>query len=108
MPTTSLAEMSFDFDVTVDGVDAIFLAGRGLDDFFIFGQIPTQIPIPNGDPNAFILLRHDFVLPEFPLRERVPPSIPVSEGAVVRAVSRAIGGVSFFHWLQWANFWSRW
>jgi hypothetical protein len=35
MPTTLLAGTSFDFDVTVDGVDAIFLAGRGLEDLFL-------------------------------------------------------------------------
>jgi hypothetical protein len=97
MPTTSPAAMNFDFDVTVRGVDAIFLAGQGLDDLFFVKLIPVPIPIPNGDPNAFILLRHDFLVPEFPLTERVPPSIPIVEGATVKAVERAIGGVSFFN-----------
>jgi hypothetical protein len=86
----------FEFDVTVDGVDAIFLAGRGLNDIFLFEQIPTPIPIPNGDPDAFILIRHDFLVPEFPLTETVPPSIPIVPGAKV-TFRHAIGGVSFFN-----------
>lgn len=73
--------------VTVDGVDAIFLAGRT--------DVPP-IPLPDGDPNAFILLRHDFLVPEFPLTETLPPFIPITEGAVMRADSRATGRVSFF------------
>lgn len=73
--------------VNVDGVDAIFFAGR---------TDVSPIPLPNGDPNAFILIRHDHLVPEFPLTESLPPLIPVTEGAVVRAISRATGGVSFF------------
>lgn len=88
MTTTSLARgTSFDFNVTVDGVDAIFLAGR---------TDVLPIPTPTGDPNAFVLERHTFLVPEFPLTEELPPSIPVSERAVVRVIKAAIGGVSFF------------
>jgi len=88
MPTTSLAtETRFDFDMTIDGVDAIFLAGR---------TDVLPIPEPNGDPDAFILKRHGLLLPEFPLTEELPPAVPVVGGAEVRVVNRAIGGVSFF------------
>lgn len=87
MATKGLAGGIFDFEITADGVDAIFLAGR---------TDVLPIPAPDGDPNAFILLRHNSLLPEFPLTEMLPPSIPIAEGAVVRVSSRAIGGVSFF------------
>lgn len=90
MPATLLAtgvtSNTFRFDVTIDGVDAIFIAGR---------TDVLPIPTPTGDPEAFILKRHGFLVPEFPLTEELPPSVPVVEGAVVRMDSRAIGGVSF-------------
>jgi hypothetical protein len=78
----------FRFDVTVDGADAIFIAGRT-------DLLP--IPRPNGDASAFILLRHPFLVPEFPVTEQLPPSIPVRQGAIVNVVDPAIGGVSFFN-----------
>jgi hypothetical protein len=78
----------FRFDVTVDGADAIFIAGR---------TDVLPIPRPDGDASAFILLRHPFLVPEFPVTEQLPPSIPVEPGAVVKVVDPAIGGVSFFN-----------
>ena len=89
---------SFRFDVTIDGVDAIFIAGR---------TDVLPIPTPDGNLDAFILKRHNFLVPEFTLTEELPPSVPIAEGAVVRVVSRAIGGVSFFQRLQRTYFWSR-
>lgn len=79
---------TFRFDVTIDGVDAIFIGGR---------TDVLPVPTPDGNPDAFILKRHNLLVPEFPLTEELPPSVPIAEGAVVRVVSRAIGGVSFFN-----------
>jgi hypothetical protein len=78
----------FRFDVTVDGADAIFIAGR---------TDVLPIPRPDGDASAFILLRHPFLVPEFPVTEQLPPSIPIAPGAAVKVVGPAIGGVSFFN-----------
>ena len=88
MTTNRSCTATFGMLVTVDGVDAIFLAGR---------TDVLPIPLPNGDPNAFILLRHGILVPEFPLMEELPPSIPIAEGAKVRVASPATGGVSFFN-----------
>jgi hypothetical protein len=88
LPTTPPAtESVFEFDVKIDGVDAIFIAGR---------TDVLPIPTPDGNPNAFILIRHDHKVPEYPLTEKLPPFIPVTEGAVIRPVARAIGGISFY------------
>jgi hypothetical protein len=75
------------YDVTVDGSDAIFIAGR-----------TDVLPIPplNGNQNAFILLRHPYITPDG-IVETLPPSIPVSGGDVVRAADPAVGGVDFFN-----------
>ena len=85
---TGVTSNTFSFDVTIDGVDAIFIGGR---------TDVLPIPTPDGNPDAFILKRHSALVPEFPLTEELPPSVPIAEGAVVRVVSRAIGGVSFFN-----------
>lgn len=70
MPAKLLATgvtSTFRFDVTIDGVDTIFIAGR---------TDVLAIPTPDGNPDAFILKRHNFLVPEFPLTEELPPSVP--------------------------------
>ena len=73
--------------VTVDGSDAIFIAGRS-----------DLLPIPplDGNPSAFALVRHAFITPEA-IVETPPPFIPVSGGDVIRVADPAEGGVSFFN-----------
>lgn len=67
-------------DVTVDGSDAIFLAGR------------TDLVIPPAsDPWPGGMIRHGGPTPE-EIFETLPPSIPVSAGDVIRAADPAIGG----------------
>ena len=73
--------------VTVDGSDAIFIAGR---------SDLSSIPPLDGNPNAFILVRHAFITPEA-IVETPPPFIPVSGGDVIRVADPAEGGVNFFN-----------
>ncbi len=73
------------FDVTVDGPDAIWLAGR----------TDLVIPPANQDwPGG--LLRHGGITPEEAL-ESIPSFVPVTTGDVVRALDAAVGGVNFFN-----------
>lgn len=77
------------FNVTVDGPDAIFLAGR------------TDVTIPpvgdpwTGPPGGF-LVRHVSPTPEEAL-EQLPSSIPVSGGQTVRVLDPGVGGINFFN-----------
>ncbi len=75
-------------DVTVDGPDAIFLAGR------------TDVVIPDPalpwtGPGTH-LGRHGAPTPE-EAKESLPPSIPVMGGDVVKVLDPAIGGINFFN-----------
>lgn len=74
-------------DLTIDGPDAIFLAGR------------TDVTIPNAslpwDSGTF-LRRHSSPTPE-EAKEQFPSSIPVTAGSIIRALDPAIGGVEFFN-----------
>src|SRR5688572_9954966 len=73
--------------VTVDGPDAIFLAGR------------TDVIIPPpGDPwnTGTHLIRHGGPTPE-EAQEQLPSFVPVAGGDVIRALDPAIGGVNFFN-----------
>lgn len=72
------------FDITVDGSDAIFLAGRT--DLSI---PPAGVLWPGG------MTRHP-ITPEM-IQETLPPEIAVNPGDVVRAADPAVGGVSFFN-----------
>ena len=72
-------------DVTIDGGDAIFLAGRT--DLVI---PPANLAWPGG------LLRHGGPTPEETL-ETLPPIIPVAPGDVIRALDPAVGGINFFN-----------
>jgi hypothetical protein len=72
-------------DVTVDGSDAIFLAGRT--DLVIPA---ANLPWPGG------LIRHGGPTPE-EILETVPPVISVAGGDVIRVADPAVGGVSFFN-----------
>lgn len=82
------------FDVSINGTDAIFLAGR------------TDLAIPDanlawGDGNAATydgMLRHGGPTPE-ESKETLPPTISVLGGQVVRVVNPAVGGVNFFNGL---------
>lgn len=75
-------------DLTIDGGDAIFLAGR------------TDLTIPdasqpwNGPDDH--LIRHGGNTPE-EITETLPPEIAVSAGDIIRALDPAIGGISFFN-----------
>lgn len=82
------------YSVTVDGPDAIFLAGR------------TDITIP--DPSldwtgpGDHLIRHAGPTPEeianpALAKEQIPPFVPVSGGDIIRALDPAIGGINFFN-----------
>src|SRR5262245_39871912 len=77
------------FTVTVDGPDAIFLAGR----------TDVVIPAPNLAWNTgTFLVRHGGPPPE-EAQESLPPFIPVAGGDVVRVLDPAVGGVNFFNGL---------
>lgn len=72
-------------DVSVDGSDAIFLAGR------------TDLAIPPANqawPGGMI--RHVGATPE-EILETLPPTIAVSAGDIIRALDPAVGGISFFN-----------
>jgi len=76
------------YGVTVDGPDAIFLAGR------------TDLVIPPAaspwtGPGNF-LIRHGGATPEEAL-ETLPPSIPVAAGDVIKVLDPAVGGINFFN-----------
>jgi hypothetical protein len=75
------------YNITIDGSDAIFIAGR-----------TDLLPIPslNGDPWAFVLKRHSFITPEA-IVETLPPSVPVAGGDIVRLSDPAVGGISFYN-----------
>jgi hypothetical protein len=76
-----------EYDVTIDGSDAIFLAGR------------TDIVIPSAsDPwnTGTHLIRHAYPTPE-EIQETLPPYIPVTDSDVIRVLDPAIGGISFFN-----------
>jgi PEP-CTERM motif len=74
--------------VTIDGSDAIFLAGR------------TDLTIPaasapwNG-PGDYTI-RHGGPTPE-EIQETLPPIFSVASGDVIRALDPAVGGISFFN-----------
>ena len=78
------------FTVTVDGPDAIFLAGR------------TDLTIPAANlpwsGPADHLIRHAGATPEEAL-ESMPPLIAVAAGDVIRVLDPAIGGINFFNGL---------
>jgi len=76
------------FSVTIDGPDAIFLAGR------------TDVVIPSANaawtgPGTH-LIRHGGATPE-EAKEQVPDFIPVTAGDVIRVLDPAVGGVNFFN-----------
>lgn len=75
-------------DITIDGSDAIFLAGR------------TDLTIPDASqpwtgPGDY-LIRHGGATPE-EITETLPPTFAVSGGDVIRALDPAVGGISFFN-----------
>jgi hypothetical protein len=74
-------------DVTIDGGDAIFLAGR------------TDLAIPAANlPWPGGLIRHGGPTPE-EILETLPPFVAVAAGDVIRAADPAVGGVNFFNGL---------
>ncbi len=72
------------FSLTIDGGDAIFLAGR------------TDLTIPPASDPWNILTRHGSPTPE-EIQETLPPFISVSGGDVIKVADPAIGGISFFN-----------
>lgn len=78
------AANAIQYTVSIDGSDAIFLAGRT--DLVI---PPAGVVWPSG------LARHP-ITPEL-IQETLPPIIPVSAGQVVRVLDPAQGGISFFN-----------
>jgi hypothetical protein len=73
--------------LTIDGGDAIWLAGRT--DLVI---PPANQPWPGG------LIRHGGATPE-EILETLPPGFAVSPGDVIRVLDPASGGISFFNGL---------
>lgn len=72
-------------DVTIDGPDAIWLAGR------------TDLVVPPAsDPWPGGLIRHGGNTPEEAI-ETIPSFVSVAGGDVVRALDAAVGGVNFFN-----------
>jgi hypothetical protein len=72
-------------DVTIDGSDAIFLAGR------------TDLTIPAANlPWVGGMIRHNNPTPE-EILETLPPIILVAPGDVIRALDPADGGISFYN-----------
>jgi hypothetical protein len=74
-------------NVTIDGSDAIFLAGR------------TDIVIPPASEpwtTGTHLIRHSGPTPE-EIQETLPPIISVAAGDVIRALDPAVGGISFYN-----------
>jgi len=73
------------YDVSIDGSDAIWLAGR------------TDLVIPpNTDPWPGGLIRHGGPTPE-EILETMPSFISGVAGDVIKALDPAVGGVSFFN-----------
>lgn len=75
------------YNITIDGSDAIFLAGR------------TDVTIPPASApwdTGTYLKRHPDPTPE-EIQETLPPYIPVAGGDIIRAQDPAIGGVDFFN-----------
>jgi hypothetical protein len=75
------------FDITIDGSDAIFLAGR------------TDLTIPLASnpwnyPDG--MQRHPGPTPE-EIQETFPPIIAVTAGDIIRALDPAVGGISFYN-----------
>lgn len=85
---TSPLSQAVVLDVTIDGSDAIFLAGR------------TDLIIPNADqpwtgPGDY-LTRHGGPTPE-EIKETLPPIFSIVAGDIIRALDPAVGGISFFN-----------
>ena len=72
-------------ELTLDGSDAIWLAGRT--DLVI---PPANAPWPGG------LIRHAGPTPE-EIQETMPPGVSISAGDIVRVLDPATGGISFFN-----------
>lgn len=71
------------YDFSVDGSDAIFLAGR------------TDVVVaPLGNP--FILARHGYVNADF-VQETHPGFVSVSAGDILRVADPGVGGIDFFN-----------
>lgn len=74
--------------LTIDGSDAIFLAGRT-------DVVIPDASLPWGGPGTH-LLRHPGPTPE-EIMETLPPGLAVAPGDVIRALDPAVGGISFFN-----------
>ena len=73
------------YDVTIDGSDAIWLAGR------------TDLVIPPRERSvARRAARHGGPTPE-EIQETMPSFISVVAGDVIKALDPAVGGISFFN-----------
>lgn len=71
------------FNLTIDGSDAIFLAGR------------TDLAIPDASEPWNVLTRHTAPTPE-EIQETIPPFISVSSGDIIKVADPTVGGISFF------------
>lgn len=80
----ALPSMAQVFGVTVEGTDAIFLAGR------------TDVVVPPASDPWSVLTRHGSPTPEEAL-ETFPSSVPVAAGDLIRVLDPAIGGINFFN-----------
>lgn len=70
--------------LTIDGSDAIFLAGR------------TDLTIPPASDPWNVLTRHSQPTPE-EIQETLPPFLAVAGGDAIRFADPAIGGISFYN-----------
>jgi len=77
------------FILSIDGTDAIFLAGR--DDI----TVPSPSDPWTGPAGGF-LVRHGSATPEEAM-ETFPSSIPVATGDTVKVADPAVGGINFFN-----------
>lgn len=83
----SLTASATVYDVTINGSDAIFLAGR------------TDLVIPDASQpwtTGTHLIRHAGPTPE-EIKETLPPVLSIVAGDIVRALNPAIGGISFYN-----------
>jgi hypothetical protein len=85
--SASLTASATVLDVTINGSDAIFLAGR------------TDVVIPDASlpwTTGTHLIRHGSATPE-EIQETLPPGFAVTAGDVIRALDPAVGGISFYN-----------
>lgn len=88
LSTAGLSASALTYDISIQGTDAIWLAGR-----------TDLLPIPaytGAVVPGWAFGRHGAGTPEM-LPETYPPMLPVWGGALVEVLSQGVGGVSYFN-----------